>query len=48
LAAEKIISVTEYKYSVRSIATVERTMERVGFHAFSNLEGSSGKDIEDV
>ena len=33
---------------MRSIATVERTMERVGFHAFSNLEGSSGEDIEDV
>ena len=28
--------------------TVERTEERVGFHAFSNLEGSSSEDIEDV
>ena len=32
----------------KSIVTVERTEERVGLHAFSNLEGSSSEDIEDV
>ena len=30
------------------MVTVERTEERVGFHAFSNLESSSSEDIEDV